>query len=122
MDPYVTQGCVLKSATSELKNYIFNMSNFKSYLISTRTYNSPLLSLLSPVIFLSGKGERRVVSASLTPASVHGVSQPRPASILLPTSQNTPMESAGTGMTGKIRTLSRLSLFFVLLFFLSFYF
>lgn len=42
-----------------------------------------------------------MVSASLTPASVHGVSQPRPASISLPTSQNTRMESAGTGMTGK---------------------
>ena len=45
-----------------------------------------------------------MVSASLTPASVHGVSRPRPASILLPTSQNTPMESAETGMTGKMRT------------------
>lgn len=55
-----------------------------------------------------------MVSASLTPASVHGVSQPRPASILLPTSQNTPMESAGTGMTGKIRTFLRP--FFVLFF------
>lgn len=49
-----------------------------------------------------------MVSASLTPASVHGVSQPRPASILLPTSQNTPMENAGTGMTGKMRTFLRL--------------
>lgn len=47
------------------------------------------------------KGERRVASVSQTPASVHGVSQPRPASILLPTSQNTPLESAGTGMTGE---------------------
>lgn len=49
-----------------------------------------------------------MVSASLTPASVHGVSQPRPASILRPTSQNTPMENAGTGMTGKMRTFLRL--------------
>lgn len=56
-----------------------------------------------------------MVSASLTPASVHGVSQPRPASILLPTSQNTPMESAGTGTTGKLRTFPRL-LFIYLLF------
>lgn len=63
------------------------------------------------VISLYCKGERRVVNASLTPASVHGVSQPRPASILLPTSQNTPMESAGTGTTGKMRTFLRLSLF-----------
>lgn len=63
MDPFVTQGAVLKSATRE----------------------------------------RHVVSASLTPASVHGVSQPRPASILLPTSQSTPMESAGTGTTVFIR-------------------
>ena len=52
-----------------------------------------------------------MVSASLTPASVHGVSQPRPASILLPTSQNTRMESAGTGMTGKLRTFLRLIYF-----------
>lgn len=42
-----------------------------------------------------------MASASQTPASVHGVSQPRPASILPPTSQNTLLESAGTGMTGK---------------------
>lgn len=42
-----------------------------------------------------------MASVSQTPASVHGVSQPRPASILLPTSQNTPLESAGTGMTGE---------------------
>lgn len=42
-----------------------------------------------------------MVSVSLTPASVHGVSRPRPASISLPTSQNTRMESAGTGTTGK---------------------
>lgn len=53
-----------------------------------------------------------MVSAFLTPASVHGVSQPRPASILLPTSQNTPMESAETGTTGKIRTFLRLVLFY----------
>lgn len=52
-----------------------------------------------------------MVNACLTPASVHGVSQPRPASILLLTSQNTPMESAETGMTGKIRTISRLFVF-----------
>lgn len=57
---------------------------------------------------LSAKGGRRVVNVSLTPASVHGVSQPRPASILLPTSLNTPMESAETGMTGKVRTILRL--------------
>lgn len=43
------------------------------------------------------------MSVSLTPVSVHGASQPRPASILLPTSQNTLMESAGTGMTGNIK-------------------
>lgn len=41
------------------------------------------------------------MSACLIPASVLGVSQLRLASILLPTSQNTPMENAGTGMTGK---------------------
>lgn len=58
--------------------------------------------------FLSGEGERRVANASLTPVSVHGVSQPRPASISLPTSRNTPMESAGTGMTGKMRIVLRL--------------
>lgn len=45
-----------------------------------------------------------MVNASLTPASVHGVSQPKPVSILLPTSLNTPMESAETGMTGKVRS------------------
>lgn len=45
------------------------------------------------------------MNASLTPASVPGVNQPRPASILPPTSQNTPMESAGTGMTGNIQLL-----------------
>lgn len=60
------------------------------------------------------------MSVSLTPASVHGVSQPRPASILPPTSQNTHMESAETGMTGKITTLLRLSLF-VFFFFIHFY-
>lgn len=64
-----------------------------------------LTVLPSLVIFLFCKGERHVVSASLTPASVHGVSQPRPASILPPTSQSIPMESAGTGTTGKLRTL-----------------
>lgn len=45
------------------------------------------------------------MNASPTPASVPGVNQPRPASILPPTSQNTPMESAGTGMTGNIQLL-----------------
>ena len=49
-----------------------------------------------------------MVSASLIPASVHGVSRPRPASILLPTSQNTPMENAETGMTGKMKRFLRL--------------
>lgn len=57
-----------------------------------------------------------MVSASLTPASVHGVSRPRPASILLPTSQNTPMESAGTGTTGKNRTFLLLHSYADLLF------
>lgn len=122
MDPYVTQGGVLKSATSKMKNYIFSINNFIPYFISARAYSSPLLSLLSLVIFLPGKGERRVVIASLTPASVHGVSQPRPASILLPTSQNTPMESAGTGMTGKITVLLRLSLFCFGVFKLGFFY
>lgn len=65
------------------------------------------LIVLNPLFYhpLSVKGGRRVVNAYLTPASVHGVSQPRPASILLPTSLNTPMESAETGMTGKVRTI-----------------
>lgn len=50
----------------------------------------------------SAKGGRRAVNASPTPASVPGVNQPKPASISLPTSRNTLMESAGTGMTGNI--------------------
>lgn len=48
-------------------------------------------------------------NACLTPASVRGVSRPRPASTLLPTSLNTPMESAETGMTGKGNSFLRLS-------------
>lgn len=52
-----------------------------------------------------------MVSACLTPASVHGVSQLRPASILLPISQNTPMENAGTGMTGKMCSFATLFYF-----------
>lgn len=38
----------------------------------------------------------------LTPASVHGVNLLSPVSTLLHTSQSSPMESAGTGMTGRI--------------------
>lgn len=56
-----------------------------------------------------------MASACLTPASVHGVSQLRPASTLLPILQNTPMENAGTGMTGKLcsfETLKKLPLFY----------
>lgn len=56
-----------------------------------------------------------MVSAFLTPASVRGVSQPRPASILLPTSQSIPMESAETGTTGKLRTFSKLLLSYIYL-------
>lgn len=55
-----------------------------------------------------------MVNASPTPASVHGVSQPRPASILLPTSLNTPMESAETGMTGKVFRLISSCMFHIL--------
>lgn len=47
-----------------------------------------------------------MASACLTPASVHGVSQLRPASILLPILQNTHMENAGIGMTGKMCSFS----------------
>lgn len=45
-----------------------------------------------------------MVNACLTLASVHGANQPRPAFILQPISQSTPMESAGTGMTGNKET------------------
>ncbi len=38
----------------------------------------------------------------LTPVSVHGVNLLSPVSTLLHTSQSFPMESAGTGMTGKL--------------------
>lgn len=41
----------------------------------------------------------------LTPVSVHGVNLLRPVSTLLRTSQSSPMESAGTGMTGRILQL-----------------
>lgn len=69
-------------------------------------FQRPFLSAhFLPVLLLSAKGGRRAANASPTPASVPGVNQPRPASILLPTSQNTPMESAGTGMTGNIQLL-----------------
>lgn len=52
------------------------------------------------------KGEIHAVSVCPTPVSVHGVNLPKLASTLLPTSQNIPTESAGTGMTGKTKTLS----------------
>lgn len=38
----------------------------------------------------------------LTPVSVHGVNLLSPVSTLLHTSQSFPMESAGTGMTGRL--------------------
>lgn len=53
-----------------------------------------------------------MVNAFPTPASVRGVNLLKPASILLPTSQSTPMESVGIGMTGKMRTLLRYFCFF----------
>lgn len=56
------------------------------------------------MLLSSAKGGRRAASASPTPASVPGVNLPRPASILLLTSLNTLMESAGTGMTGNAET------------------
>lgn len=40
MDPYVTQGGVLKSATSELENYVFNTDDYRSYMIPTKIYIS----------------------------------------------------------------------------------
>lgn len=42
----------------------------------------------------------------LTPVSVHGVNLLSPVSTLLRTSQSSPMESAGTGMTVFILSLS----------------
>lgn len=102
MDPYVTRRAAPKSATSELE--VFNNEDLRLYLIP---------SFSSLFHLLSAKGGRRVGNASLTPASVRGASRPRPASTLLPTSLNTPMESAETGMTGKGSSFLRL--FFILL-------
>ena len=45
MDPYVTQGGVLKSATSELENYVFNTGDYRSYMSSTKIYISLVLFL-----------------------------------------------------------------------------
>lgn len=67
-------------------------------------YNTTFSGINSQLLMLSYfylKGERHAVSVSPTPVSVHGVNLPRLASILLHTSQNIPMESVGTGMTGK---------------------
>lgn len=99
MDPYVIQGGVLKCATSELKNNIHFTYYFRSY--------KHLQLIFSTLLSLSFTGERHVVNAFPTPASVRGVNLLKPASILLPTSQSTPMESVGIGMTGKMRTLLR---------------
>lgn len=102
MDPYGTPRAAPKSATSELE-----VSNSEGLRLDLIPSFSPLFRLLS------AKGGRRVGSASLTPASVRGVSRPRPASTLLPTSLSTPMGSAGTGTTGKGSSFFRLS--FILL-------
>lgn len=104
MDPYVIQGGVLKCATSKLKNNI-HFTYFRSY--------KHLQLIFSTLLSLSFTGERHVVNAFPTPASVRGVNLLKPASILLPTSQSTPMESVGIGMTGKMRTL-RYFCFFLL--------
>lgn len=95
MDLYETPLDVPKSATSGLK-LIFAQ---QTMLCISKTF---LLTSFLLILFSSVPGGRLVVNASPTPASVPGVNQPKPASILLPTSLNTLMESAGTGMTGNI--------------------
>lgn len=52
MDQSVTQGTVPKSATSELKNYIFNTGKCRSYMFSTTTCNPPYCPPLSGHIFV----------------------------------------------------------------------
>lgn len=90
MDPYGTRRAAPKSATSELE--VFNSEDLTCWVLDSK----PLFF----VPLLSAEGGRHVGNASPTPASVRGVSRPRPASTLLPTSLNTPMGSAETGMTG----------------------